>query len=112
GLRGVVVAGADAHPGFLEHFAADRILERLAGLDETGQCREAFRRQARHAAEQTGVAPGDDDDDGRVGAREMLHAALWIRTLCPMAGRLEPDWRRAVRAVARACLPVGQAQGI
>ena len=105
-LRGMIIASADTHAGFLEHLAAHRVFEAFARLDEARERREPPFRPLRPAPEQTTIAVSDDDDDRRVGAREMLYAALWIRTLRPMPGRLQRQRCCAGRAVARALLPV------
>src|SRR5471032_1224791 len=107
-LRGMIIAVDHAHTGFLEHFAAHGIFQGFAGLNETGQGRVTPFRPLRTAPEQAGVATGDDDDDGRIGARKLFESALWIRTLAAMAGGFEPQWSGAGWTEARALLPVRQ----
>ena len=75
-LRGMVIAGAHAHAGFLEDFAAHCVFERFARLDEAGQRRIAAFRPLRTAAEQAAALMADDDDDCRIGARKMCDATL------------------------------------
>ena len=74
-LRGDVADLADLHARLLAHLAPDRLLERLAGLDEAGQHGEAALRPARLAAEQKPVAVHHAHDHDRVGAREVVGVA-------------------------------------
>ena len=51
-LAGVIGDAADADAGFLVRLAPDRVLDRLAGLDEAGEAGVHARREMRLAAEQ------------------------------------------------------------
>src|SRR4029450_8200877 len=64
GLAGHIADIGDVDAGFLLQFARDRGLDRLARLDEAGECRIAARRIMRLAAEkQPAVMLGKHDDD-------------------------------------------------
>ena len=87
-------------PDLLGHLATYRRLERLPGLDETGQRREAPLRPRRLPAQQQPVVVVDDEhDDRRVGARVVLAA---VDGAAPgVAGVLRDGW--ASRSAGSAC---------
>ena len=63
-------------PRLLEDLASDRLLEALAGADETGECRVAAERPGGLTTEDHALAVGDEHDHHRVGARVMLSLAV------------------------------------
>src|SRR5918997_6153534 len=75
GLRGDIAHRADAYAGFLEGFAAHRVLDRLARLDEAGEARIHAGGETGLPAEEAALAAGDEHDGDRIGARKVLRAA-------------------------------------
>ncbi|KAK0359745.1 hypothetical protein LTR94_030086, partial [Friedmanniomyces endolithicus] len=98
----------DADAGFLEQFARDRFLDRLARFDEAGQRRIAAGRPGMLATEQDAPAIfGQHDDDG-VGAGEMFGSAGVCIAFARPAGLDRAGGRAADRAMAMPGMPVDQ----
>ena len=81
---------ANGNPRFLQDFAAHRILETLARLDETGDRGVAARRPGGLATEQCPLSIRHQHDDGRIGAGKLPMLAVFVRAEEYMA-RLDRD---------------------
>src|SRR5690606_14332456 len=89
-LAGDVAHARNADPGFLEHFARDRFLHRLARLDEAGERRNTAFRKARLPAGQELPFTFDEHDRHWIHAREVLRVAGWAIALPAAFGRPGP----------------------
>jgi hypothetical protein len=104
-LRRAVAQVGHLHPALLGDLARDRVLQRLARLDEPGQRAEPPGRPARLAAEQHAVVLRvmDEHDHDRIGARVMDRAA--VGAVADVAGLAHRRERAAARAVTMRAVP-------
>src|SRR4051794_30589070 len=110
GLRGEVAHLADRHARLLLGLAANRVLDRLAGLDEAGEARIGVRHEAGLAAEKAALAAVHQHDGDGVRARKVLRLAGGA--IAAKAGAGEDGRRAAVRAEAVARMPEQQRLGL
>ena len=85
-LRRVVAHVGDLDADLLPDLAGDGVLQALARLDEAGQRRVHVLGPLALAAEDDPVAAADQHDHRRVGAREMLRAAIVVDADPDVAG--------------------------
>src|SRR5438034_615737 len=103
----MVADAADRNAGFLRGLAADGILDRLARLDKAGEAGIHAGREACLAAKEAAFAVDGEHDHHRVGAREMLGAA--VRTVAPVTTDADHRLRPADGAEAVPLMPAGEA---
>ena len=106
GLRTEIAAMPHAHLRLFQHLARHRLLQRLAGLDETGDHRVAPGGPGRLPPQQQALAIADGDDHGRVDAGIVVLAA--VGAMGDVARAPERDGAAAGAAEARGGLPVQQ----
>src|SRR5690606_37157981 len=97
-LRGVVIHGADLHPGLLADLAHHRVLQAFARLNEAGDGRVTARRPARLPPEQRALAVRHKHDYGRIDAGELIECTAWIAAAKHMAGLKRRRGRAATAA--------------
>ena len=111
GLAAVIGHLADPDAGFLEGFAAHRIVERLAGLDETSEAGPEFFGKLRLAAEDAAAgAVMDQHDRHRIDAWEDDVAAG--RAAPAHAARLALGLSAAARAKTVGAMPEKEMLGL
>ncbi len=104
GLRRKITHGADADARLLEGLAADRILDRFAGLEESREARIGPGLKPRLPAEQALLAPRDQHDHDGIGAGKMLRFAS--RAIAAEARMRHHGAGAAIGAEAVARMPV------
>ena len=103
---------ADADAGLFHNLAADGFFDGFTLVDEAGEggVHLHAREPAAGLAEDATVAAGDDDDDDRVGAGEVLGAA--VGALADLAAALLVGGGAADAAEAMAVMPVDLGAGL
>ncbi len=106
----------DDKPHFFGDFARHGLLHGLPRLNETGERRHQARRELRLAGEKTRLfartTPGDQDENCRIGAWEVLRFTARITATKGMARLLADGGAAAATAEALPAMPVHEATSI
>src|SRR5579862_4270042 len=109
-LRSEIIDAAADDADFLEHFSADRFLDRLTRFDKAGKAGPHRRRKARRAAEHATFSRDRQHDRDWIGAGKMLHLAGWA--IAPPTGFDHPCRRTAVGTETVAPVPAEHRLGL
>src|SRR5262249_6053057 len=96
GLRSEIGDPAAAYADLLARLPANRLLDRLARLHESGKTRPHALGKPVRAAKHAALARNGEHDHDRISARKMLRCAL--RTVAPPAALDQRAGRSAIRA--------------